>query len=355
MGKQSTSIHKQERPNFDPDAMPHRDLLKSGPPPKQLKMKPLRMKASPFQALACKPSKRKLDTESPDSPSASSFDESQQDDTPLLLDTDGLIKIVQHHFSNGESPAPSPTESQDASVDDDSHYVEDETDSQDDTGPGKVDHLYYRTGTGRWRPSRIVGQKMGRPGDKRGTSSGAFKPRKNIKRESTAPSEAVSDRRFPAPSHHELIQDTSKETEKKHSQVQEVCEHQGGPRGLAQVALTMTSSEDRVDINNDGADTLRASQLPPQKIMTKPGATVETSKHSKHTALNTDDYLGITAESGVHVMMSIRDMAKNFNTNVPYIYQIMQHNTDETPQAASDQIVEFAGKISCFCLLSKSS
>lgn len=97
MGGKKAPVEKEGRPHFNPHTMQHRELLKPGP-----KAAKLRMKASPYQELACGSSKRKANSSAVGS-SSDTTQEGVQASTKLgEVKPIKALKVIHHRFSNGE-------------------------------------------------------------------------------------------------------------------------------------------------------------------------------------------------------------------------------------------------------------
>jgi hypothetical protein len=157
MARQATKFEREGRPHINANAMKHRDLLTPGPV-----IGKLRMKASPYQELACGSSKRKAD-----SVTVSSADSSDEAIKSSTNSDNGQpvksLKVIHHHFSNGE-----PSEQSSRSQTPDSCDERRPIAEGPQTGPEKdglratPNHLLYKTSSGRWKSTKRQPRKCDR-------------------------------------------------------------------------------------------------------------------------------------------------------------------------------------------------
>lgn len=97
MGHEKNTIAKEGRPHHNPNTMQHRELLAPGPATREL-----RIRASPYQELACGRPKRKARSSTKESSSGSADEKDLQrtkqgNDQPIKA-----LKVIHHRFSNGQ-------------------------------------------------------------------------------------------------------------------------------------------------------------------------------------------------------------------------------------------------------------
>jgi hypothetical protein len=108
------------------------------------------MKASPYQELACVPSKRKADSATVDS-STSAHAESQQLTDEKPLQPIKALKVIHHRFSNGDLG-----EIQSSGTSDETETSDEGFQPSEDKDRGRATprHLMCKTGAGQWRFTR---------------------------------------------------------------------------------------------------------------------------------------------------------------------------------------------------------
>ncbi len=154
MGNKKRTLEGAGRPHVNPNAIPHRELMKPGP-----KVKKLRIRFSPYQELARVPSKRKRTTNSSTiDPSLYSTQEGDQ----LSAQTEEVqpskdLKVVQHHFSNGGPVGEQSNRFREDFVNEEPTRVDENLPNGGDKGGVGADstHLTQRARSARrWKPAR---------------------------------------------------------------------------------------------------------------------------------------------------------------------------------------------------------
>jgi hypothetical protein len=157
MARRATTIEREGRPHINPNAMKHRDLLTPGPV-----VGKLRMKASPYQELACGSSKRKTD-----SVTVSSADSSDEAIKSSTNSDNGQpvksLKVIHHHFSNGK-PSEQSSRSQTPDSCDERRPISEgqQTGLEKDGLRATPNHLLYKISSGRWKSTKRQPRKCDR-------------------------------------------------------------------------------------------------------------------------------------------------------------------------------------------------
>ncbi len=153
MGSRKRTLEEAGRPHVNPNAIPHRELLKPGP-----EIKKLRIRFSPYQELARVPTKRKRTTSSSIvDPSLCSTQERDQ----LSAQTEEVqpsndLKVVQHHFSNGGPFEEQSNKFQEGFVNEEPPRFDEKLLNGGDKGDVRADstHLTQQTRSGRRKSAR---------------------------------------------------------------------------------------------------------------------------------------------------------------------------------------------------------
>jgi hypothetical protein len=179
MSRRKAPVPQEDRPNVNPDAIPHRDLLEPGPAAIELKIRPCR-----FEERVCGSSKRNADSAALDS-SSRSVHPDQTSTKPANARPAKALKVIEHRFANGQSVEDhsrgirtSYTNEMPKTFDDDSQS------GKENVGlPASPDYLMYKeTFSGKWRTTKRL-PRMPNPGPAAEGHSGNRVPRPRMKQD----------------------------------------------------------------------------------------------------------------------------------------------------------------------------